>query len=62
MTYVEQLLRRHVHAKGPEARLFAACGAAILFPMGMLIYAWSSFPSVPWIALVIGIVVSFFAF
>lgn len=50
--------RRNVAKRGPEARLYAAMFAAVLFPAGMLIYAWCSFPQVPWIALVIGIVVS----
>ena len=44
--------------KGPEARLFSACLAAILLPAGMFIYAWTTFPSVPWIGMVMGVFVS----
>ena len=44
--------------KGPEARLFAACLAAVLFPAGMFIYGWCAFPSVPWIGMAIGVFVS----
>ncbi len=43
--------------RGPEARLYMACCAAILMPCGMFIYAWSTFSSVPWIVLTIGITV-----
>jgi hypothetical protein len=35
--------------------------AAILFPVGMFIYAWSSFPFVHWIVLLIGIVIFIWA-
>lgn len=50
--------RKYFPKRGPEARLYGACCAAILFPAGMFIYAWSSFPQVSWVALVIGITVS----
>lgn len=40
-----------------EARLYTACLAAFLLPVGIFIYAWSTFPWVHWIALIIGIVV-----
>ena len=50
--------RKNVKTKGPEARLYHAMFAAILFPAAMFIYAWCTFPFVPWIALVIGITVS----
>jgi hypothetical protein len=49
--------RRYFPTKGPEARLFGACFAAVLLPVGMFIYAWSSFRSVPWIAQAIGITI-----
>jgi len=49
--------RKYFPKKGPEARLYLACFAGVLLPTGMFIYAWSSFPFVPWIALTIGIVV-----
>ncbi|KAJ7930408.1 MFS general substrate transporter [Mycena leptocephala] len=41
--------------RGPEARLFAACGAALLFPTGMFIYAWGANAAIPWIVPVIGV-------
>ncbi|KAJ2929472.1 hypothetical protein H1R20_g7617, partial [Candolleomyces eurysporus] len=50
--YQEQLYKR-----GVEARLYLACVAGVLFPVGMLIYAWSCFPWVHWIALAIGITI-----
>ena len=53
--------RKNVATRGPEARLYAAMFAAILFPAGMFIYAWCTFPSVHWISLVIGVTVRIFA-
>lgn len=50
--------RKHYPTRGPEARLYLACFAAFLFPIGMFIYAWSSFPFVHWMGLVSGITVS----
>ncbi|KIM88106.1 hypothetical protein PILCRDRAFT_62793 [Piloderma croceum F 1598] len=55
--YQEMLYRKHFPTRGPEARLYAACGMGIVFPIGMFIYAWSAFPHVPWVALVIGMTV-----
>ncbi|KAF8813035.1 hypothetical protein BYT27DRAFT_7251379 [Phlegmacium glaucopus] len=52
----EILYQRYFPKKGPEARLYLACFAAVLLPVGMFIYAWSSFTFVHWIALTIGIV------
>lgn len=49
--------RKYYPTKGPEARLFSACLAAVLFPAGMFIYAWCTFPSVPWIGMAMGIFV-----
>jgi hypothetical protein len=58
-SFYQERLYRQGHAKrGPEARLYLVCVAAITFPIGMFIYAWCAFPSVPWIGLCIGIVVS----
>ncbi|THH11400.1 hypothetical protein EW146_g8061 [Bondarzewia mesenterica] len=51
----ESLYRRRVKTRGPEARLYWACVAGVIFPVGMFIYAWTSFPWVPWIALTIGL-------
>jgi hypothetical protein len=53
----ERLYTRYHATRGPEARLHTACGAAVLFPAGMFVYAWCAYPSVPWIGLCVGIVV-----
>ncbi|KAH9849849.1 MFS general substrate transporter [Lenzites betulinus] len=53
----ESLYAKHSAKRGPEARLFGACLAAILFPAGIFIYAWCTFESVPWIGMAIGIFV-----
>lgn len=50
--------RKNVKEYGPEARMGWARYAAIMYPVGMFIYAWTSYPSVPWIAMTIGIVAS----
>ncbi|KAG5643367.1 hypothetical protein DXG03_001015 [Asterophora parasitica] len=55
--YQETLYQKSVAKRGPEARLHVACFAAILFPVGMFIFAWSSFAHVHWIVQAIGIVV-----
>ncbi|KAJ3801072.1 major facilitator superfamily domain-containing protein [Lentinula aff. detonsa] len=55
--FQERLYRKNYPTRGPEARLYLACCAAILIPCGMFIYAWSTFPHVPWIALTIGITI-----
>ncbi|RPD64469.1 MFS general substrate transporter [Lentinus tigrinus ALCF2SS1-7] len=55
--YQEKLYAKYQPTKGPEARLYSACLGAVLFPVGMFIYAWCTFPSVPWIGMVIGIFV-----
>jgi hypothetical protein len=47
--------RRYFPTRGPEARLYLACFAAVMLPAGMFTYAWSSFIFVNWIALTIGI-------
>lgn len=49
--------RRNVGTRGPEARLYHAMFAAILFPIAMFIYAWCTFSNVHWISLVIAITV-----
>lgn len=48
---------KYVGTRGPEARLFAAMAATVLFPAGMFIYAWSTYTKVYWISLAIGMVV-----
>ncbi|KAF5384638.1 hypothetical protein D9757_007464 [Collybiopsis confluens] len=59
--YQDHLYRKNFATRGPEARLYLACLAAILAPSGMFIYAWSTFSHVPWIALAIGITVFLYA-
>ena len=51
--------RRNYAKRGPEARLHAACFAAVLLPVGLFIFAWCAFPQVNWIGVNIGIVVRF---
>ncbi|KAF9461065.1 MFS polyamine transporter [Collybia nuda] len=55
--YQEKLYQRDFAKRGPEARLHTACFAAVLIPIGMFIYAWSSFPRVHWIVQMIGITI-----
>ncbi|KDQ19135.1 hypothetical protein BOTBODRAFT_52301 [Botryobasidium botryosum FD-172 SS1] len=55
--YQERLYHRNVARLGPEARLYGACAAGIIFPIGCFIYAWTSYPYIPWIAPAIGIAV-----
>lgn len=38
----------------PEFRLPQMCAGSILTPIGLFIYAWTVYPSVPWIASIIG--------
>ena len=49
---------KNVATRGQEARLYLAMFASLLFPVAMYMYAWCTFPSVPWIALTIAITVS----
>ena len=42
---------------GAEARLYAAMGAGITFVIGSLIYAWTSYSFVHWIAPCIGVTI-----
>ncbi|KAJ7723805.1 MFS general substrate transporter [Mycena metata] len=53
--YQESLYRKHFSSRGPEARLYVACAAAVMFPTGMFIYAWCSRVDVHWIVPIIGI-------
>ncbi|KAK0569354.1 hypothetical protein OC861_001068 [Tilletia horrida] len=53
----EALYRRNVARKGPEARLYAACVGAVMFPVGCLIYGWTSFAYVSLAGPIVGVVV-----
>lgn len=57
----ERVYQRSVRERGPEARLTWARFAGIMFPVGMFVYAWTSFSRVPWIAMTIGIVIFIWA-
>ncbi|TFK39513.1 MFS polyamine transporter [Crucibulum laeve] len=54
--YQESLYQKNFPTRGPEARLYSACFAAVLLPVSMFIYAWCSFAKVHWISLAIAIV------
>ncbi|KAL9937523.1 hypothetical protein V8E36_003932 [Tilletia maclaganii] len=53
----EALYRKNFARKGPEARLYAACAGAVLFPVGCLIYAWTSFSHVSIAGPAVGVIV-----
>ncbi|ESK83376.1 drug transporter [Moniliophthora roreri MCA 2997] len=53
----ERYYQKGFASRGPEARLYSACIAAILFPGGMFIYAWTSFSHVSWVGLAMGVLV-----
>jgi len=55
--FQERYYRMYQPTRGPEARLYALCVAAILFPLGCSIYGWTSYHFVPWIAPFIGFTV-----
>lgn len=51
------MCRKHVARIGAEARLCCACGAGITFVIGTLIYAWTSYKYIHWIAPCISITI-----
>ncbi|KDQ12568.1 hypothetical protein BOTBODRAFT_112688, partial [Botryobasidium botryosum FD-172 SS1] len=55
--YQEKSYHRNVVRLSPEARLYGACAAGIIFPIGCFIYAWTSYPYIPWIVPAIGVAV-----
>ncbi|GAA6059611.1 hypothetical protein JCM10212_005110 [Sporobolomyces blumeae] len=55
--YCDKLYQKNVAKRGPEARLYTAFVGGILVPLGSYLYAFTSYPQVPWIAPAIGIVV-----
>lgn len=48
---------RNVGRKGPEARLYSACVAAVFFPIGCFIYGWTSYAHVSIAGPIVGITV-----
>ena len=42
-------------ADKPEGRLAFACVASVLMPVGLFWFAWTQFPSIPWIVPTLGI-------
>jgi hypothetical protein len=57
MAYLLSVHRDNYPRIGVEARLYSACVAGITFSLGAFIYAWTSYPQVPWMAPCIGIVI-----
>jgi hypothetical protein len=55
--FQEKLYAMYQPKRGPEARLYILCVAAVLFPLGCFIYGWTSYSFVPWIAPFIGFTV-----
>ncbi|TDL23740.1 MFS general substrate transporter [Rickenella mellea] len=53
--YQERIYQKRFPFKHQEARLYAACFSAILFPVAVFIYAWTSFENVHWMGMAIGI-------
>ncbi|RDB16005.1 Efflux pump atB [Hypsizygus marmoreus] len=59
--YQEKLYHKDFPKRGPEARLHMACAAAVFLPVGMFVYAWSSYSHVHWIVQMFGITIYVFA-
>ncbi|KIM63377.1 hypothetical protein SCLCIDRAFT_15564 [Scleroderma citrinum Foug A] len=53
--YQDKLYTRYYTQRKQEARLYSACVAAILLPIGMFMVAWTSTPSIHWIVPVMGL-------
>ncbi|KAF7289098.1 Drug transporter [Mycena chlorophos] len=53
--YQDHLYHKFVVKKGPEARLISVCGAAIMLPISIFIYAWCSYARIHWISLIIAL-------
>ncbi|KIM52403.1 hypothetical protein SCLCIDRAFT_18159 [Scleroderma citrinum Foug A] len=50
-------LYKYVFTPKQEARLYSACVAAILLPIGMFVVAWTSTPRIHWIVPIMGLTV-----
>lgn len=57
LTHAEPDSSKNVTRIGAEARLYSAMGGGTVFVMGALIYAWTSYSFVHWIAPCIGITI-----
>jgi len=55
--FQEKLYAKYYPVKKQEARLYLPCVAALLFPIGMFIYAWTASSNTPWIVPVIGLTI-----
>ena len=58
MPLAERAYRKRVQANGgkstPEARVIPALYMTWLLPIGLFIFAWTSYPRLPWIAPLVG--------
>jgi len=48
-------LRRNLDLSSPEGRLYFACIESALLPIGLFMFGWTQFPSIPWIVPAISI-------
>ncbi|PWY67914.1 MFS transporter [Aspergillus heteromorphus CBS 117.55] len=49
--YQEKIANRYgLLPKTPEARLYFVCFEAVLMPVGLFWFGWTSYPSIPWIS------------
>ncbi|OJA21192.1 hypothetical protein AZE42_01354 [Rhizopogon vesiculosus] len=53
--YQERMYHKYVHRKAQEARLYIACVASIVLPTGMLLFAWTARPNIPWMVPLVGL-------
>ncbi|KAH7885788.1 major facilitator superfamily domain-containing protein [Phlebopus sp. FC_14] len=58
--YQDKLYQQNVARKGPEARLYLTCVVAVLFPLSMFMYAWTTSPQIHWIWPVIALTIFMF--
>ncbi|KAF8628520.1 hypothetical protein AX15_003849 [Amanita polypyramis BW_CC] len=59
--YQEYLYRKNVAKRGPEARLYMACLAGVLLPVGLFIFSWTALRHVHWIGINFGIAIFMWA-
>ncbi|KAF8621893.1 hypothetical protein AX15_007445 [Amanita polypyramis BW_CC] len=59
--YQETLYRKNVAKRGPEARLYTACMAGVLLPVGLFIFSWTALRHVQWIGANFGIAIFMWA-